>query len=516
MNKLLQDFINATPIISIHGPANPLVRGLFYDSRLVEPQSLFFALDGIHTDGSLYIPQAIEKGAVAIVYSKEIEHFEEGVSYIRVEDARFAMSALSAAFYDYPSKDLILIGVTGTEGKSTTVSLIFQLLRLMGKKAGLISTVDFCVDTEVIPNPEHQTTPEATSIHQKLSLMRNNGLEYAVIEASSHGLSPKTNRLGDVLFDVAVMTNVTHEHLEFHGSHEQYKYDKANLFRALDTHDHIKKGHAIPVFAVVNEEDPAASYFKSATTKTVYGFSTWATARQGLSASKIEVDATGSNFLLSGPSGVQLSTRINLPGAFNIHNTLAALIVVSRLLECPLAEIVPQAALLKPVKGRMSLIDEGQPFEVLVDYAHTPSSFLAIFPPLRKRITGKIISVFGSGGERDTLKRPEQGQIASAYSDIIILADEDPRGEDPYQLLEMIAVGVTGKKRNEDLFIIPRRQDAIRKAYSLAQEGDLVLLLGKGHENSIIHKDHVEDYDEITEARTALNELGYSKENSNL
>ena len=192
-----------------------------------------------------------------------------------------------------------------------------------------------------------------------------------------------------------------------------------------------------------------------------------------------------------------------------MYNALATVIAVSNLLGKPVAEIIPLLPLLKPVKGRMTVIDEGQDFEVLVDYAHTPSSFQAIFPSLRKRIGGKIISLFGSGGERDTLKRPEQGRIAGDYSDIVILSDEDPRGEDPEELLEMIAAGCPGKKRGEELFIIPNRPAAIRKAFSLAARGDLVLLLGKGHENSIIYKDRTDPYDEIAEARTALKEMGF-------
>lgn len=510
MTNQLSKFITSVPVLSRTGPEDQTITDLCYDSRQAVPGSLFFALSGIHTDGAKYIPQAIANGATAVVHSSDLSEFAPGVTYLKVEDSRHAMSPLAAAFYGYPCRDLVVIGVTGTEGKSTTVSLIYQLLVLAGKKAGFISTVDYSLGGEVLPNPEHQTTPEAVTIHKKLAAMRDNGVEYAVIESSSHGLSVRTNRLGDVLFDVGVMTNVTHEHLEFHGTHEQYKSDKANLFRALDTHDHIKKGKQVPAFGVVNEEDPAAPYFRAATNKPVYGFSTWATARQGLSASAIEPDATGVNFTLAEPGDISSPVRINLPGAFNVYNTLAALIVVARLLDVPAGRLAGTAALLKPVKGRMTVVDAGQPFEVLVDYAHTPSSFLSIFPSLRKRIAGNIISVFGSGGERDTLKRPEQGQIAGAYSDIVILADEDPRGEDPVELLEMIAAGITDKKRNETLYIIPDRKQAIRKALSLAGSGDLVLLLGKGHENSIIHKDFTEPYDEIAEAETALGELGYT------
>jgi UDP-N-acetylmuramoyl-L-alanyl-D-glutamate--2,6-diaminopimelate ligase len=511
MTRRLSDFVSAIPALSRTGDANPDITDLVYDSRQVTPGALFFALPGLHADGSAYVPQAIAKGARAIIHGSDLESYDPAVAYLRVDNPRTAMSPVAAAFYGYPSKDLVVIGVTGTEGKSTTVSLVFQLLRLCGKRAGFISTVDYCVADEVIPNPEHQTTPEAVTVHKKLAEMRDTGLEYAVVESSSHGLSARTNRLGDVLFDAGIMTNVTHEHLEFHGTHEQYKSDKANLFRALDLHDHVKGGRTVPSFGVVNEEDPAAPYFRAATGKPVFGYSTWATARQGLSASDIAPDARGADFTLTESGDRSYRARIDLPGAFNVYNALATVIVVSRILDKPVADLVPLLPRLVPVKGRMTVVDQGQPFELLVDYAHTPSSFQAVFPSLRKRVTGKIISVFGSGGERDTMKRPEQGRIAADYSDVVILADEDPRGEDPTELLEMIAAGCPEKKRGEGLFIIPDRPTAIRKALSLAGPGDLVLLLGKGHENSIIYRDRTVPYDEIAEATKALGEMGWYK-----
>ncbi len=509
MKKRLSQFTASLPVLEKTGYSDPEITDLVYDSRQVTGGSLFFALSGLHTDGAAFIGSAIEKGARAVIHGTPLLVYHPDVVYLRVADPRFSMSAVASMFYDHPSKDLVVIGVTGTEGKSTTVSLIFQLLRLCGKKVGFISTVDYCVNEEVLPNPEHQTTPEALTIHARLAEMRDNGLEYAVVESSSHGLSAKTNRLGDVLFDAVVMTNVTHEHLEFHGTIEQYKYDKANLFRSLDNHDHVKKGRPIPSFGVVNEEDPASAYFREVTQKPIFGYSTAAKVPVGLSASAIAPDSGGVSFTMSENGSPRHSVRINLPGAFNVYNTMAALIIVSRLTGTEVSSLVPLLRELIPVRGRMTVIDEGQPFEVLVDYAHTPSSFMAVFPSLRKRVKGRIISLFGSGGERDILKRSEQGRIADEYSDIVILADEDPRGEDPVALLEMIASGCRRKTREESLFIIPDRKLAIRKAFFLARPGDLVILLGKGHENSIIYKDHTDPYDEISEAQKALHELSY-------
>ncbi len=545
MSKNLSNIINTITVLETSGAGDPVISGLKYDSRQVASGDLFFALPGLHADGARFIPEALERGARAVIHCAEtlppavIEQSKHcGAVLLRVADPRPAMSPAAAAFYDYPSRDMVIIGVTGTEGKSTTVSLIWQLLRLSGRRAGFISTVDYCLADEALPNPEHQTTPEATTVQEKLAAMRDNGLSWAVVESSSHGLSPRTARLADVLFDVGVFMNVTQEHLEFHGTLEQYRHDKANLFRALDSHDHRKDGVKVPSFGVVNEEDPAAAYFRSATAQPVYGFSARADIpleKGGLQAAAITSDAEGASFLIfecgsdtSCPApvippapdesfreqfcrtgGTCHEARINLPGAFNVYNTLAALQVVSRLTGDSIAELTGLLPALKPVKGRMTPVNQGQPFEVLVDYAHTPSSFLAVFPSLRRRVTGRIISLFGSGGERDLVKRPEQGRIASGYSDIVILSDEDPRGEDPETLLRMIAAGCTGKTEGIDLFIIPDRPAAIRKAFSLAAPGDLVLLLGKGHENSIIYRDRTVPYDEIETARTLLAEAGW-------
>ena len=523
--------------IDKQGAGNPRITGLEYDSRKVQEGSLYFALPGLHTDGHAYIGDALAKGAGAIVHQHKInmENYykapgqaPQNTVFIHVTDSRFAMSPIAASYYGFPAEKLTLIGVTGTEGKSTTVYLIWQLLRLAGKKAGFVSTVQYSDGLEAQWNPEHQTTPEATAIHLRLAEMAKNGAEYAVLEASSHGLSPKTNRLGDVYFDAAVLTNVTHEHLEFHGSWEQYRDDKANLFRSLDSRAAYAPEKTIPPFGVINADDKSAPYFAKAAKQKTFTFSTaLSNSMADVQLVSITSSPEGNTYdVYNAISGKTFPVEDKLPGAFNAGNVLAAILVVSGLLKKPMEELAPFVPLLMPVHGRMTRINRGQNFEVLVDYAHTPSSFQTIFPPLRKRIdqntvngstSGRIIAVFGSAGERDTKKRGEQGAIAAHYSDIVILADEDPRGEVPMAILEEIAAGctrinndsarITKLRRDETLFLIPDRPAAIRKAISLAQPGDLVLLLGKGHENSIIYKDLTMKYDEIAEAEKALDEL---------
>jgi UDP-N-acetylmuramoyl-L-alanyl-D-glutamate--2,6-diaminopimelate ligase len=340
------------------------------------------------------------------------------------------------------------------------------------------------------------------------------------------------------------MTNVTHEHLEFHGTWEQYRNDKANLFRALDKFDHAKPirrpesssaeasgetvpdlstglsgedGEVLPSFGVANADDPSAAYFSAATKRKTYTYSTRG-ADADLSLRLIESGSRGNWYeVFIRETGETADIRDRLPGAFNTGNVLAALLVVSGLLSIPVKDLSPLVTLLKPVRGRMTVIPGSQPFEVLVDYAHTPSSFETIFPPIRERLDktgGRILSLFGSAGERDVKKRPEQGRIASQWSDMLFLTDEDPRGEEPLAILEEIAAGCPERNRGEDLFLIPDRPTAIRKAFSLARPGDLVLLLGKGHENSIIYAKETLAYDELGEVEKALAEMGWANARS--
>lgn len=514
MSKRLSDLVPAGMAAGLAGDPDVAIEGLAYDSREVRPGYLFFAFPGLHADGHDYIGKAVASGAAAIVLERMPAAREPGVTYLRVADARAAMSSVAAAFFDHPSRRLKVVGVTGTEGKSTTVWLIYRLLDLAGEKAGFFSTVEYRVAGRVEANPKHQTTPEATTVHEHLARMAASGFEYAVVEASSHGLSPRTGRLADIDFDVGVMTNVRHEHLEFHGTWERYRDDKMRLFQRLDATEHRKavlgRPVEVPSFGVVCADDPSAGRFAASTARPVYRYS--ATSRDAdLYADDVRSDGLGASFVIR-EGAASYPARINLPGAFNVENALGAVLVVSRLTGMPVAELAPLLPSLEPVRGRMTRIDRGQGFELLVDYAHTPSSFEAILPPLAERIRGRIICVFGSGGERDVQKRPAQGRVASRYCDVVILADEDPRGEDPTALLEDIAAGCDGLERGVSLFLIPDRREAIRKAVAIARPGDAVLLLGKGHEGTIDYASGPIPWNEIEEAGKALEEAGYARE----
>ncbi len=482
----------------------------------MQPGSLFFALKGLHSDGHDYIEKALAQGAAAVVHSDPLPHYSRDVAYLRIENSRRAMSPIACSFYDDPSSEMTIIGVTGTDGKSTTSYFIQQLLQLSGKSAGLLTTVQFDLGRGAEKNYLRQSTPEATEIHRLLRAMRENGCSHAVVEATSHGLSPLNNRLGDVKFDVGVLTNISHEHLEFHKTLERYIDDKANLFRALPPESGI---------AVINANEPHRQAFIDAAACPVYLYGISPETQEPLNtaeltASDIEESPAGQSFFVAFKANTikehaaakPLKTRVKLPqpGRFNVENSLAALLAVGNLPGESLQTYLPLITKLKPVKGRMVPVDEGQPFQVIVDYAHTPGSFRKLFPALRTQVgTGRIIAVFSSAGERDIEKRSQLGEIAAAYCDIIVLADEDPRGEVPMDILEDVAAGCGSMQREHELFLIEDRPRAIRHAFTLADKGDMVVLLGKGHEGSIIYADGPIPWDEETVAREQLQQLGY-------
>ena len=502
--KTLADLFSGVPLQGVRGDMRRSVRGIAYDSRDAGPGFLFAAMDGLHTDGHRYASDAIRRGATAVMHARPLSDVPPDVTCIRVQDPRTALSPIAAAFYDHPSRSIRVIGVTGTDGKSSTVWFITQLIGFLGGRAGFLSTVSFKTGEKVVKNPFRQSTPEATEIHGMLREMVDMKQDVAVVEATSHGLSRRTNRLGDVLFDAAVMTNVTHEHLEFHGSFDQYRSDKANLFRSLSPVG--EKDVTCPRFAVVNAADPSASYFQAASRVPVFTYGEGG----DLVARSLHDGIAGTSFTLAF-GGREAQARVCIPGPFWVENSLAAVLTVSRLLGVTPLSMAPLLHRMQSVPGRMASVEQGQPFAVIVDYAHTPGAFQKLFPWVRAHTTGNVTAVFGSAGERDRDKRPLQGRVAADSCDTLVLTDEDPRGEDSVAILEEIAAGCVGKERGRDLFLVPDRRDAIRLAFSRARPGDSVLLLGKGHEGSIIGPSGASAWNEREEAEAALRALGFGR-----
>ena len=498
MNKELNGLLHGVKVIEIKGNKNALAAGLAYDSRDVKPGFIFFALKGIHTDGHEYIDKAIMKGSRVVFHSEELTTYSQEVSYVKVKDTRYVMSPVSSAFYDHPSSKMKIIGVTGTNGKSTTVSMIYQLLGMTGFRTGFISTVQFDTGTGPVKNHYRQSTPEATEVHKILFEMVKNGCTYAVIEATSHGLSAINNRLGDVKFDAAVFTNITHEHLEFHKTLNRYIDDKANLFRSL------VPGNGV---GIVNLDDPHADRFIESTTADIFSYSV-VNENGDMLAHSITGSGKEADFSVIYNSN-EYKAHINLPKIFNVENSIAALLTVVKLTDINIDTFLPFMKKLTPAEGRMITVDMGQDFTVIVDYAHSPGSFELLFPALREMTKGRLIPVFESAGERDVDKRKIQGSIAAEYSDIIILTDEDPRGEDPMTIIMDIASGCSKMVSGEDLFFIENRKEAIKFAFKIAEKDDLVVLLGKGHESTIIYKDGPTQWKEKDAAVSVLEEMGY-------
>ncbi len=502
MEKKLSAIITGINSLQLHGDPEVRICGLSYDSREIEAGDLYFALPGLHSDGHSYIPQAIEKGAAAIICTRLPSPLPPDTTIVLVADSRRAMSPVSAAFYDHPSRELRVIGVTGTDGKSSTVSFLHQMLSALGHRCGFLSTVQFNTGGESCKNHFRQSTPEATEIHKALRQMVEGGCSHAVVESTSHGLSPRNNRLGDVHYDGALITNISHEHLEFHGTMEQYMDDKANLFRMTGENSGI---------AVVNKDD--ANYqlfidaFLSSGGERYYSYSAEGAGAAHWSASKIVESPTSLRFTITSPEGEAAEAQLKLSGRFNIDNILAATTILCETEGISPLQLEPVFPTLKAVKGRMVPVDEGQPFQVIVDYAHTPGSFSRLFPAIRPLVKGRLFALFSSAGERDLEKRPVLGSIASRYADIIFLADEDPRGEEPLALLRDVAAGCSGKVEGKDLFIIEDRREAMKRAFSMMHDRDCILLLGKGHEGSIIYDGFSIEWDEEAVARQVLREL---------
>ena len=490
-------------------PASPAwrdipINDLAFDSRQAGPDTVFFALAGTHTDGHRFLHEVGAQGCRAVVVRKLPDPPRDDTVYAVVSDPRFSLSPFSAALFSHPARQLFVVGVTGTDGKSSTVSFIHQLLTLAGEKAGFFSTVEWSTGSEPHHNAGRQSTPEAPQIHAVLRQMVDAGCRFAVIEATSHGLSPRTNRLGDVEWAGAVFTNVTLEHLEFHGTVEVYRQDKARLFVAL------AQGRP-GAFGVVNLDDPYHRLFLDAAGPAPVATYSLTDPGSDLRVTSLVERADGLSLEIAG-GGRRALCQFPIPGRFNAENLLAALLAASSVLTLagrPTSpfDLVPFVGQLKSVKGRMAPVRAGQDFAVLVDYAHTPGAFEKLLPAVKAVTPGRVLVVFGSGGERDREKRPLQGALADRWADLIYLTDEDPRLEDPARILDDLERGITSKKEGEGYWKTRPRRAAVRQALWAARSGDTVLLLGKGHEQTLVTAAGPEPWDEESVARELLADL---------
>jgi UDP-N-acetylmuramoyl-L-alanyl-D-glutamate--2,6-diaminopimelate ligase len=485
------------------------ISSIVLDSRAARPGSLFAALPGQHADGLEFASQATAAGAVAVLAERAAPGLS--VPQILVHEARPALALAAAWFNDFPSHSLGVVGITGTDGKTTTSYLVRAMLQAAGFPTGMIGTIDVVAGGESLGNEARATTPEAPDLQAYLARMVDAGDRFAVVESTSHGLAQ--HRLGAVAYDVGVLTNVTQEHLEFHGTLEAYRAAKRRLFEWLAVGpQNPEKGWG--KHAVLNADDPVAHDYAEAARAAganviTYGADPAALVRP----MSVREDGGGLRIGVSTPRW-QGELTLRLAGRFNVHNALAA-VGVGEALDIDPGRIREGLASLERVPGRMQRVEQGQPFAVIVDYAHTADSLAKVLDnlaPLAAAGGGGLVAVFGSAGDRDRIKRPLMGRVAAERCRVVVVTDEDPRTEDRLAILEEIAAGAEsrGKRRGQDLLVIPDRREAIVRAMTMAAPGDVVLLAGKGHEKTIEMADGDIPWDEAGAARDALAHLGYS------
>jgi len=510
----LRALLSHVPHTWLRGDPTLEIKGIAYDSREVRPGDVFVCWRGLRFDGHAFAHDAVQRGAVAVVAERPIDGLpsagdaepgagggvargraaRESVVQVVVPDGREALARMAAAFYGFPSRRLRVIGVTGTNGKTTTTHLIKAVLEEAGHKVGLIGTIRHLVGDEVLE--AQRTTPESLDLQRLLFQMAERGVAYAVMEVSSHALVLR--RTVDVEYDVAVFTNATRDHLDFHASFNEYVAAKAMLFAALDP-----AGTKPRKAAVINMDDPSAPAMADRCRVPVIGYGVG--SRTDVYALDAIVRPTGVSYDAHTPAG-RLPLRLQLTGRFNVYNSLAA-VAVGWLEGVPLPVIGRALEKVPGVPGRLERVDGGQEFTVLVDYAHTPDSLENVLRTCRGFAAGRVIVVFGCGGDRDPGKRPLMGQIAARLADVVIITSDNPRSEDPETICRQVEEGLLAAGRPAGGYhVIVERRDAIRAAIQLARPGDIVLIAGKGHETYQIFRDRTVHFDDREEAAHALKE----------
>jgi UDP-N-acetylmuramoyl-L-alanyl-D-glutamate--2,6-diaminopimelate ligase len=487
LTEVLHGFETLTPF-----PGTAEISQIVCDSRKVQPGAIFFALRGAKENGQAFIADAIKRGAVAVVSDEPLTVvIPPSVTAIRVREARKALAIASADFYDHPGKALQLVAVTGTNGKTTTTSVIDAIIKASKSKTGLFGTIAY--ETPAGKYPAPNTTPESVDLQGFLAEIRDAGGKFAVLEASSHSLT--MDRLWGLHFSAAVFTNLTREHLDYHKTFEDYFAAKKTLFAGT--------GAGAPDTAIINMDDDYGKKLLGLATKTIsYGLESGA----DITTKKFQLSFNGLSFTAQTPNG-KIQITSSLVGRINVYNILAAIGAAQAL---GLSNEVVEAGIrnLESVSGRFQRIDQGQPYLVIVDYAHTDDALESLIRTARElNPKGRIITLFGCGGSKDRTKRPVMGEVTGRLSDLTILSSDNPRQEDPLKIISDIIVGV--QKTSGKYVIEPDREKAIGLAMDEARAGDIVLLAGKGHENYQILADRTLDFDDRDMARRALIQRGY-------
>lgn len=496
----LAELASAVPGARVHALPDAEVTGIAQDSRRVEPSYLFVARPGERFDGAAFAAEAVARGATAVAAERPLE-LPPSVGQLLVPDARAALGELSSAVLGHPTEHMRLVGVTGTDGKTTTTRLIASVLAAAGRKVGWVTTADVAIGDEIFPSPFRRTTPEAPDLQGVLQRLVQGGVEDAVVEVSSHALA--LDRVAGCRFDAAVFTNLAPEHLDFHGTMEAYAAAKARLFEML----------ALPTtkrwsrMGVVNADDPASLTMVAASSVGIVSYALGTPA--DVTATHLEFRADSTRFTLVTPIGeAELSTP--LLGRHNVYNWLAAASVALGW-GIDLENVVEAAERTAAPPGRLERVEAGQPFEVFVDFAHTPQALGVTLGTLRSLSRGQLYLVFGMAGNRDSRNRPIMGQIAAQGADFFVISTDDPENEDPAEIARQVAAGAASAGASEGIDYSVRldRRSAIREVLSRARPGDTVLLAGKGHETRMTLADRAEPWSDPQAAAQILAELGY-------
>lgn len=477
-------------LAEVRGDSDIAVEALAYDSRTARPGSLFFCVPGSVTDGHRFAKQAIERGAIALCVERALD---VDTAQIVVTDMRRAMPRMAGAFYGRPSDDLLLIGLTGTNGKTTTAYMIESILAAAGYVTGLVGTIETHVAGEVRPGV--RTTPESVDLHALFAEMRDRDVTAATLEVTSHGLA--LHRVEGVRFASAAFTNLTQDHLDFHRDMEDYFVAKRSLFVS---------GRVAR--AAMNIDDPYGRRLLEESEVPSIGFGSSGAA--DVRAEDVRVTQWGNEFLISTPVG-EFKVATSLVGAFNVSNSLAA---CAACLQAGIGLEAIEAGLLalKAVPGRFEPVDAGQDFTVVVDYAHTPDSLENLLREARRLADnqgGRVVSVFGCGGDRDRGKRPLMGAIAARGADVVVVTSDNPRSEPPGEIIDQVVEGLIAERTSGPDAVIEDRRGAVREALSRARPHDVVVIAGKGHETYQELRDEVIAFDDRVVAREELGALGY-------
>ena len=472
----LSELLNNVPVLQCTADLETEITEVAYDSRRVIAGGLFVAVSGFASDGNRFIPMAMEKGAAAVVTARKPE---QDIPYVLVESDRLALALIACNYFRHPAKDMTIIGVTGTNGKTSVTWLLKQVLEsVTGSKVGLIGTMENRIGDEVVPT--ERTTPESFELQSLFDRMRSAGCRYAVMEVSSHAVS--LERVGGIHFDVAAFTNLTEDHLDFHKTMEAYCDAKAELFHRCEA-------------AVLNRDDPWVQRIIGSSQCPRITVS--AKSEAGIQAQNVELLSDGIRFIaLSDSNAVPI--RVPIPGRFTVYNTLTVLGIV-KALGIDLKEAAAVLKTAQGVKGRIEVVPTpGKDYTLLIDYAHTPDGLDNVLRSVRDFCKGRLISVFGCGGDRDPIKRPIMGRIGVELSDLAIITSDNPRTEDPQKIIADIVAGVEDTMGT--YHVIPDRRKAIEFAMDIGQKDDIIVLAGKGHETyQEIHgvKHHLDEREEV-------------------